>query len=147
MADYAFSQQYCSVVPYQAGGALVAGRKRQSCLVRVRDGELIIIEAPADLVDVAPVTTIEIDTPALQRKLGTAVFVKMNSNRWAIDFGLVGQREAYRRGGPRRFLAIFGIGSPKAIGRSRQLTRDFVAVLLSEGATDPRAKGSRPSLA
>jgi hypothetical protein len=36
MAEPLFTQDYCTLVPYQAGGALVAGRK-QGCSLVVMD--------------------------------------------------------------------------------------------------------------
>jgi hypothetical protein len=91
MAKPLFTQNYCTLVPYQAGGALVAGHK-EGCSVVVMDGELIILSGQ-DVVDRAPLAAVQIDTPGLQRKLGASTFVRMNDHRWTIDFGLTGQLE------------------------------------------------------
>jgi hypothetical protein len=140
-----FSQQFCSVAPYTAGGALVAGRKRQSCLVQVTDGELVIIEAPSSLVDRAPVSTVELDTPALQQKVGAATFVLMNGHQWAIDFGRVGMTEYAKSGGVMRKVGVaFGAGTVRGMRRAREVNKQFVATMLSEGATNRRSPGTPP---
>ena len=74
MAEPLFIQNYCTLGAYQAGGAQVAGRK-QACSVAVTDGELIIAGEQGE-VDRAPVATVQIDTPAVQRKLGASTFVR-----------------------------------------------------------------------
>ena len=98
MAEPLFTQNYCTLVAYQAGGALVAGRK-QACSVALADGELIIVGEQGE-VDRAPVAAIQIDTPAVQRKLGASTFVQMNDHRWTIDFGLAGRLDRPPKRGP-----------------------------------------------
>ena len=98
MAEPLFTQNYCTLVPYQAGGALVAGRK-QGCSVVIMDGDLIILSGP-DVVDRAPLAAVQIDTPAVQRKLGASTFVRMNDHRWTIDFGYTGKLDRPPRRGP-----------------------------------------------
>ena len=98
MAEPLFTQNYCTLVPYQAGGALVAGRK-QGCSVVIMDGDLIILSGP-DVVDRAPIAAVQIDTPAVQRKLGASTFVRMNDHRWTIDFGYTGKLDRPPRRGP-----------------------------------------------
>lgn len=137
--DPLFSQRFCSVVPYQAGGALVAGRKLPSCLVQVTDGELVIIVSN-EVVDRAPVAGVQLDTPALQRKVGGGTFVRMNGNQWAIDFGRCGMAELFSSGGAGTKLRMaFGGGTIKTIKRARELNREFTAALLREGATSLRS--------
>lgn len=114
----------------------------RSCLIQVADGELVIIEAPRRLADHAPVAAIEIDTPAVARKLGGATFVRMNGNRWAIDFGRVGLTESIRSGGIRAMLWVAcGGGAIKALKRGRSLDREFRSLLQHEGAADRRPCG------
>jgi hypothetical protein len=111
-------QQYCSVVPCKAGGWLPAGPKMFSCVVRIAGGECLLVQAPDTLIDHAPVARVEIGAgPALARALGAAAFVTMNQNQWAIDFGFSG-----------------------SFRRARELNRNLVAALLSQGAIDRRRR-------
>ena len=98
MAEPLFTQNYCTLVPYQAGGALIAGRK-QGCSVIVKDGDLILFTDQGE-VDRAPLASVKIDTPAVQRKLGASTFVQMNDHRWTIDFGLAGRLDRPPKRGP-----------------------------------------------
>jgi hypothetical protein len=122
--DALFYQRYCTVVPYQAGGALTAGGKK-GCNVVIVHGELVI-DGGSEVIDRAPVSQVQIDTPALQRKVGASTFVRMNGSKWAIDFGLIGQFDRSRRRGP--FAKI---------KYARQRNREFTGLLLREGATRP----------
>jgi hypothetical protein len=121
-----FYQQYCTVVPYQAGGMLVAGRKAV-CSVMVVNGELVI-DGDGGIIDRAPVSQVQIGTPTLQRKIGAATFVQMNSNRWAIDFGLTGQFDTSQRRGPFAKIKF-----------ARQRNHEFTVLLMREGAASLRA--------
>lgn len=123
--DPAFFQPYCTVVPYQAGGALVAGRKRD-CSVIIVDGDLVI-GGGADVIDRAPIPQIKIDTPAFARKVGASTFVQMNGSRWAIDFGLIGKFDRSQRRGLSARLKY-----------ARQRTREFTGLLEQGGATTLR---------
>jgi hypothetical protein len=125
MAEPLFSQNYCTLVAYQAGGALVAGRK-QACSVALADGELIIVGEQGE-VDRAPVASVQIDTPAVQRKLGASTFVRMNDHRWTIDFGLTGRLDRP----PRR-------GSIAAMKFARARNQEFNDLLRQGGAARPR---------
>lgn len=136
-----FSQRFCSVVPYRADGVLVAGRKMHGCLVQILDGDLFII-AGNHLVDRAPVSSVQLDTPALQRKVGGGTLLRMNGNQWAIDFGNVGTAEIISGGGAwRKVRVAFGAGTFKNVKRARQVNREFVAALLGEGAANLRPSG------
>jgi hypothetical protein len=121
-----FFQPYCTVVPYQAGGALVAGSKR-GCAVIITDGELMI-DGGALVSDRAPISGVQIDTPALQRKVGASTFVQMNGHKWAIDFGMIGQLDRSERRGPL-----------KKIKFARERNREFADLLVREGATTLRS--------
>lgn len=141
-----FSQQFCSVVPYQAGGALVAGRKLRGCLVQVTDEELTIVQGPSTWIDRAAVTEVEVDTPKLTRALGSGTFVRMNGNRWAIDFGQVPTIERLRSGGVLTRLAfLFGFGAIQGMRRARDLNTRFRTILLETGAIDRRGDGVTPN--
>lgn len=123
--DPAFFQPYCTVVPYQAGGGLVAGRKRD-CSVIIVDGDLVI-GGGGGVIDRAPIPQIKIDTPAFARKVGASTFVQMNGSRWAIDFGLIGKFDRSQRRGPSARLKY-----------ARQRTREFTGLLEQGGATTLR---------
>jgi hypothetical protein len=128
-----FTQNYCTLVPYQAGGALVAGRK-QGCSVVIMDGELIILSGQ-DVVDRAPVAAVQIDTPAVQRKLGASTFVRMNDHRWTIDFGRTGQLDRPPKRGPIAAMKF-----------ARARNREFTRLLVREGAPQVRGSaGRRPA--
>jgi hypothetical protein len=122
-------QERCSVVKYTAGGALVAGRKRYACLAFVDESELLIIDAGQSMIDRAPLSAIELDTPALQRAVGEATFVRMNGNRWTLDFGFAAK--------PKR------IGLPglvKTMRTAKEINRRFRSALLAGGAVDRRSR-------
>jgi hypothetical protein len=125
MAEPLFTQNYCTLVPYQAGGALVGGRK-EGCSVVITDGELIILSGQ-DVVDRAPLAAVQIDTPGLQRKLGASTFVRMNDHRWTIDFGLTGQLERPPRRGPIAAMKF-----------ARARNREFTDLLIRAGAAQLR---------
>jgi hypothetical protein len=127
-----FSQRGCTVVAYQAGGALVAGRRKNGCLVEVADGVLTLQDASGELVDHGPVVDITIATPALQRKVGGATFVEMNDRKWSIDFGFSYQAE---RSGSKSTLGLMLGGSLKAMKFARKRNQEFVAILTREGAS------------
>ncbi len=120
-----FYQPYCLAVPYQAGGALVAGKKT-GCAAIIADGELVLDDG-GTVLDRAPVAQVQIDTPALQRTVGASTFVRMNDHRWAIDFGMIGQFDRAQRRGP------FG-----RMKYARARNREFTGLLLREGATTRR---------
>lgn len=120
-----FYQPYCTAVPYQAGGALVAGRKT-GCAAVIADGELVL-DGGGTVLDRAPVTQVQIDTPALQRRMGASTFVRMNDHRWAIDFGMIGQFDRAQRRGPFAKMKY-----------ARARNREFTGLLLREGATSLR---------
>lgn len=123
--DPSFFQPYCTVVPYQAGGALVAGRKR-SCIVIIVESDLVIHDG-TEVIDRGPIPQIKIDTPAFARKVGASTFVQMNGSRWAIDFGLIGKFDRSQRRGPSARLKY-----------ARQRTREFTGLLEQGGATTLR---------
>lgn len=120
-----FYQPYCLAVPYQAGGALVAGKKT-GCAAVIADGELVL-DGGATVLDRAPVPQVQIDTPAVQRTIGASTFVRMNDRRWAIDFGMIGQFDRTQRRGPFARMKY-----------ARARNREFTALLLREGATTRR---------
>lgn len=133
-----FSQQYCHVVPAAAGGMVIAGRHRQSCLVKVADGTLTIIEAPAALVLQVPVGEVVISTPKLQRALGAATIFTIGEKWWSVDFGRTGRIERLKSSGVLGRLAIAFLmsGARKDAHRATELNRAFAAALRSQGATD-----------
>lgn len=133
-----FSQQYCHVVPATAGGMMVAGRHRRSCLVEVADGTLTIIEAPAALVLQVPAEEVVISTPKLQRALGAATIFTIGEKRWSVDFGRTGRIERLKSSGllSRLATAFFMAGIRKDTRRATELNRAFAAALRSHGATD-----------
>jgi hypothetical protein len=126
-----FAQRGCTVVPYRARGALVAGHRKNGCEVQVVDGKLVLQNGPGDLIDEAPVSAVKIDTPSLQRAVGGATFVQMNDHNWSIDFGFAYQAE--RTGGTSTLGLMLG-GGFKAMKFARKRNREFVEALLQEGA-------------
>jgi hypothetical protein len=134
-----FSQQYCTVMPCQAGGFAAAGQRILSCLVEIVNGQLFLVHAPDVLIARAPLSAVEIgEPPPWAAKLGTATFVYIGGQLCEIDFGRVGRAELKRSGPAGRLLAAYGGGSIKSIKRARELNREFIATLLREGATDGR---------
>jgi hypothetical protein len=134
-----FSQQYCTLMPCQAGGIVSAGRRILSCLVEIVNGQLFLIHAPDILVGRSPVPAVEIgDPPPWAAKVGTSAFVYVGGQLWEIDFSRVGRAELKRSGPAGRLLASYGGGSIKSVKRARELSREFVAALLREGAIDGR---------
>jgi hypothetical protein len=133
-----FSQQYCHVVPAAAGGMVIAGRHRRSCLVNVADGTLTIIEAPAALVLEAPTGEVVISTPKLQRALGAATIFTLGEKWWSVDFGRTGRIERLKSSGFLGRLAITFLmsGARKDARRARELNQAFIAALRSHGASD-----------
>ena len=103
------------MVAYTAGGALVAGLKRYGHAT-ISEGQLLLTDLAGSSIDAAPLSSIEVDTPAVQRMVGEATFVRMNGNRWTVDFGrpAVG-KVAASRGVVGRFLIIFGFGVVKGL--------------------------------
>src|ERR1700761_2330194 len=98
MAEPLFTQNYCTLVAYQAGGALVAGRK-QACSVALAGGGMIIVSEQGGG-GRAPAAGLQIDTRAVQRKRGASTFGRMNDHRWTIGFGLTGRLDRPPRRGP-----------------------------------------------
>jgi hypothetical protein len=134
-----FSQQYCTVMPCQAGGLAASGRRILSCLVEIVNGQLFLIQAPDILVGRSPVPAVEIrDPPPWAARLGTATFVYIGGQLCEIDFSRVGRAELKRPGPAGRLLASYGGGSVKSVKRARELSREFIAALLREGAIDGR---------
>jgi hypothetical protein len=133
-----FSQQYCNVVPATAGGMLVAGRHRRSCLVTVADGTLTAIAAPAALVLQVPTAEVVISTPKLQRTLGAATIFTVGEKWWSVDFGRTGRIERLKSTGFLGKLAMTFLmtGIRKDTRRARELNQAFAAALRSQGATD-----------
>jgi hypothetical protein len=130
---------YCTVVPYTAGGAVISGRKRYNCLVVVDQGELTIMETPQSVIDRALVSTIELDTPAFQRKVGEGTLLRMNGNRWAIDFGFQARAQVLGSSSmAMKILSVFGVGTIKTLQTARAMNHAFRSALLEEGATDRR---------
>ena len=124
--DPLFAQPYCSVAPYQKGSPVVAGAK-QSCAVFIDDGQLLIRGAH-EVIDAAPVAQVQLDTPALQAKVGASTFVHMNGREWVIDFGTIVQ---YDTGAPR--------GPFKKMKFAKERNREFADLLTRGGATNLRA--------
>jgi hypothetical protein len=133
-----FSQQYCNVVPARAGGMLVAGRHRRSCLVKVADGTLTVIAAPAAIVLQVPAADVVISTPKLQRALGAGTIFTIGEKWWSVDFGRTGRIERLKSSGVFGKLAITFLmaGIRKDTRRARELNQAFAAALRSHGATD-----------
>jgi hypothetical protein len=129
MAEPLFTQNYCTLVPYQAGGALIAGRK-QGCSVIVKDGDLILFTDQGE-VDRAPLASVKIDTPAVQRKLGASTFVQMNDHRWTIDFGLAGRLDRPPKRGPIAAMKF-----------ARARNQEFTDLLRLGGATSSSSPNS-----
>lgn len=92
----------------------------------IADGELVL-DGGGTVLDRAPVTQVQIDTPALQRRMGASTFVRMNDHRWAIDFGMIGQFDRAQRRGPFAKMKY-----------ARARNREFTGLLLREGATSLR---------
>lgn len=143
----AFSQQFCTVVPVSERG-LVAGSRVTPCLVKVDDGELAIIAAPATLIARVPVSGLEVCTPALMRKIGTGTAVRIEGAMVGVTFDMVYARQkahaARQDGGPAfaarlatRMVSIATFADARhGFRHGRQLARDFKAALLAAGAID-----------
>jgi hypothetical protein len=125
-----FSQRGCTVAAYRAGGALVAGRRKNGCLVQVVDGTLVL-QNESGVIDEAPVPAVTIATPRVQRALGGATFVHMNDHNWSIDFGFAYQAE--KTGGTSTLGLMLG-GTVKSMKFARKRNREFLAALLQGGA-------------
>jgi hypothetical protein len=140
-----FSQPGCHVTPYRGGGvARAAGGA--SCLVLIDDAQLAIVQPPDTMVDRSPVSGVELTTPALQRRVGSSTFVRMNGHQWAIDFYYSAQAERLRAGGLARKMSVFFGFQWLASGRlARQRNREFVAALLDQGAVDRRSGATTAS--
>lgn len=136
-----FSQQYCNVVPAAAGGMVIAGRHRRSCLVTVADGTLTVIEAPAALVLQVPAGEVVISTPKLQRALGASTIFTIGEKGWSVDFGQTGRIERLKSSSALGKLAItfLAAGMRKDTRRARELNQAFTEALRSQGATDRNA--------
>ena len=141
-----FSQQYCTVAPCGAGGRIVTGAKMFNCLAQIEDGELTLIQAPATLIAKAPVSAIQIVTPAALRKIGTGVILKLDDKLISVAFDLVYRRQQeagqpQASTGARIAKSFFSFGditsAPKAIRLAKELTRDFTTALTAAGAVTP----------
>jgi hypothetical protein len=141
-----FSQPGCHVTPVRGGGVGFAP-KGGYCLVMIDDGQLVIVQPPDTVVDGGPVSGVELTTPALQRRVGTATFVRMNGHQWAIDFYYAAQAERLRSGGlGRKISVVFGFGWLASARLARQLNRQFIAALLEQGAAGRRSAATPTSL-
>ena len=140
-----FSQAGCHVTPVRGGVGFAP--KSGYCLVLIDDGRLAIVQPPGTLVDGAPVSGVELTTPALQRRVGTATFVRMNGHQWAIDFYYAAQAERLRSGGTGRTISVFfGFGWLASARLARQLNRRFVGALVEQGAAGRRSGAAPASL-
>lgn len=93
-----FSQEFCSVAPCGTGGRIVTGARLRNCLVKVADGELVLIQAPSPLVVRAPAAGVEIVTPPGLRKVGTVVIIGVSGKLLAVEFdGVYRRQQAYAR--------------------------------------------------
>lgn len=138
-------RETCTVVAYMAGGALIAGRKRYGQAL-IGDGQLVLTDLAGSTIDAAPLSSVEVDTPAFQRMVGEATFVRMNGNRWTLDFGRPAVAKVVRsRGAAARVLIIFGIGVVKGLRLARVTNRQFREMLLEDGAVDRRSRSTRNS--
>ena len=134
-------QERCSVVKYTAGGALVAGLKRYDCLAIVDESQLVIADADQSTIDRAPLSTVELDTPAFQRKVGEATFVRMKGNRWTLDFGFPARAQVARTKGMfGRVLMRFGFGLVETMRTAREINLRFRSALTEGGALDRRSR-------
>jgi hypothetical protein len=131
-----FAQPFC-IVTQVKGGGLAAGPKHLSCLAQVGDGELVIIEPPAQIVDRAPVTAVEVfDGPWLQRKVGVATYLRMNGRQWCVDFSSVSTGQKMRSG--EVLNAVVTAGGPASFRTGKEASRAFAEALVSQGAIDQR---------
>jgi hypothetical protein len=141
-----FSQAGCHVTPYRGRGVGLT-TKGGYYLVLIDNGQIAIVKPPGTVVDQSPVSGVEITTPALQRRVGTATFVRMNGRHWAIDFYYAAQAERFNSGGPGRKASVFfGFQWLASARLARQLNRAFVAALLDQGAVDRRSGATPASL-
>lgn len=127
-----FKQQYCRVNRQMAGGRLQAGPGMAMFMVVVRDALLTVIQAPATPVMRVPVSSIQIATPKLQRRLGTVTTLRIDDQLWGFDFTAVYQAEK----GVGFMRHMFSLGSPRKSTRlAREINKRFVAALVESGAT------------
>lgn len=148
-----FSQQFCTVVPCRADGTRVAESAQDSCLVQITDDELTIVRAPSAWIDRAPVAEVEVE-PEVEAEVDAGVdtaparsvgstSLRMNGNRWCVDFGPVRSAEYLRGGGLRaRLLTSAGFGRGPSARRAGELNTQFRAVLLERGAIERRGGGA-----
>jgi hypothetical protein len=139
-ASAEFSQQFCSVTRATAGGNLNAGIPDTAFLVRIADGWLSVIEAPAIPVFRVPASEVQITTPRWQRKIGTGTILGIGGQLWSVQFGSVYQAEAAHAGGGGAIRAMFSAGAPRrSLRRGREINERFTAALLTAGAIDTSA--------
>jgi hypothetical protein len=129
-----FSQQFCTVAPVGAGGRIVTGGKIEPCLVRVADGTLTIIQAPAVPVAEASASTLAIVTPPVIRRIGTAAVIRIDGRLLSVAFDMVHSRQ----GGGGMFSAVTGVRKGMRLGRD--LTAAFTSALRAAGAADETAR-------
>jgi hypothetical protein len=144
----AFSQQFCSVAPCGVGGRIITGQRLQNCLVRVADGELALIQAPATLIAKGPAANIRIVTPPAIRKIGTAVILQVGGDLLAVEFdGVYRRQQSHEKSTAKRrspftnaLRQVFSISdimsAPKAMRLGRELARECTTALLAAGAVD-----------
>jgi hypothetical protein len=144
-----FSEPFCRIRPYVAGGWLSTSLNPYIGTVAVTDAHVVLSDSTGRVIDRASVSSTELDTPGYSRTVSGAVaFVRMNGNRWAIDFSLCAFT-ARRRGWGRARRVIYGIlplgrGLGQRRLRGKQLNAAFTEALVAGGATQLRADPPSP---
>ena len=136
-----FSQAFCRVRPYHAGGLLTSSLVSDASTATVADACLELVGS-AGLIDRSPLSSVVLETPTYAEAVGEVAFVRMDGHPWAVDFSLCGwtaRRQSWGRA--RRFLSrVFPLGSGLVASRAlgKQLVREFSEALLRGGAQDRR---------
>ena len=110
------------------------GGKIAPCLVRVADGTLTIIQAPAVPVAEAPASDLAIVTPPMIARIGTAAVIRIDGRLLSVGFDMV---HSYQGGGG-PFSAITGVRKGMRLGR--ELAAAFTGALRAAGAADETAR-------
>jgi hypothetical protein len=129
--DSLFSQQYCRVSPAIAGGRLQAGPVPAAFLVVVRDGQLVVVEAPGIPLLRAPAAAIQIQKPP-RNLLGAGSVLRVGTQLLLVDFSGVYAAEQ-RKGALRQMVSVGNVSG--SIRGGREINDGFVAALLESGAT------------